>query len=193
MNDEDEDPWYEPEEDGQITARERPYFLGFAAVVFTVLVVATLWMAGPALSRVFSSLGPPALAAEESVLASPELADRMSCPEIGISDLRSPLEGIWYQGNCVAASTTPLLDGSTVCNRSALDAGEFAEVAPGLHVFRRSFASTGYLWYARSEGCFDLVSARVVTMVCVDLTVSFAWDAKACTAHGGVLTRVNGP
>jgi hypothetical protein len=135
---------------------------------------------------------PRALASERSGAAPPALPNRTSCAAIGRSDLRSPAEGLWVQGNCVAAPQLPPAESATSCNRTALDPGEFTEVAPGLHVFRHPSAGQSYLWYASSEGCFDLVSDRVVTAVCGDQTVTFSWSTSACAAHGGVLALVNG-
>lgn len=179
-------------------ARAGAYLLWYGGFVSAVLVVGTFAVVVSSLHGVLSSFSPPAaaqpaLAAEESALSLPALADRTSCIEIDRSDLRSPQEGLWFQSNCVPVSGSPLLASSTDCNRRALDPADFTEVSPGLHVFRQSWASQGYLWYAGSEGCFDLVSARVVTAVCIDLAVSFEWDANACSAHGGILTWVNGP
>ena len=73
-----------------------------------------------------------------------------------------------------------------------LDPAEFVLVAPGLYVYRYAQASRASLWFASSDTCFNLVSARVVTVVCSDQTVSFSWSADACAAHGGVVTTVNG-
>jgi hypothetical protein len=148
--------------------------------------------AGPPLQPLLASLGSPAVAADQPGHSSPAAVDRTSCLEIGSSDLRSPGEGLWFQGHCVSSAVEPsAIAGS--CNRSVLDPAGFTEISPGLHVFRQSWSSMGYLWYAGADGCFSLVSSRIVTAVCVDLTVSFKWDAGACAVHGGVLSWVNGP
>jgi hypothetical protein len=118
-------------------------------------------------------------------------ASRTSCDEFGSSDLRSPAEGVGFQANCTVSPASDI--GSTkACNRTSLDPAEFVLVAPGLYVYRHTEASRAYLWYGRSGTCFELVSARVVTVVCNDQTVSFNWSADACAAHGGVLATVNG-
>jgi hypothetical protein len=135
--------------------------------------------------------GPKPVAAEQLTESSPAPANRTSCADIGTSALRSPAEGVWFQGNCTNRST-PSQEGSEArCNRTSLDAAEFSLVAPGLYVFSQGPASRAYLWYSSSESCFDLVSARAVTVVCTDQTVSFDWSAGACSAHGGVLASVN--
>jgi hypothetical protein len=174
--------------------------LWFGSLVAAALVVGTFAVVLSSVNGVLSSLSPPALAADHSVPdaepSAPPLpveADRTSCVEIGGTALRSPQEGVWFQGNCVAGSASILLAPATSCNQKALDPAGFKEVSPGLYVYRQSWAAAGYLWYASSEGCFDLVSARIVTAVCVDLMVSFSWDTSACSDHGGVLTWVNGP
>jgi hypothetical protein len=122
------------------------------------------------------------------------LPDRTSCAAIGTSDLRSPQEGIWYQTHCLAVSAFPQGVATTDCNRLALDGAEFSQAAPGLYVYRPTAGSTAYLWLATTPVCFDIVSARVVTFVCSDRTVSFKWDARAaCAEHGGILARINAP
>jgi hypothetical protein len=138
-------------------------------------------------------VGPPAFAAEQLREFPPALADRTSCAEVESSDLRSPAEGLWYQSNCIPVPEAALVATSTSCNRTSLPAGEFTEVSPGLYVFRQTRTAAAYLWYSTSDACFDLVSARVVTAVCADRTVTFSWKASACSAHGGVVAWVNGP
>lgn len=134
-----------------------------------------------------------ALAADQPTSFGPPSPDRTSCTDIGKSDLRSPTEGLWFQTNCLAADGSRPVTWSTTCNRTSLDAAEFALVAPGLYVFSQSPAAPSYLWYASSEACFDLVSSRVVIAVCADQKVTFQWDARsACRGHGGVLAWVNG-
>lgn len=134
----------------------------------------------------------PAIAALESTDVPPSPAHRTSCAEIGASDLRSPLEGLWFQSNCAPILEPGLTAISTKCNRVSLES-TFAPVAPGLYVSRQSPAAQGFLWYASSEACFDLVSARAVTAVCADQTVSFSGNARSvCSSRGGVLAWVNG-
>jgi hypothetical protein len=72
-----------------------------------------------------------------------------------------------------------------------LDPAEFTLVAPGLYVYRQAPGSRAYLWSSESDTCFSLVSGRVVTVVCADLTVSFQWIDDACSTHGGILAAVN--
>ena len=171
--------------------REWPVPLIFKGIVSVVFIVAACVLMAPSLDRFLTLFGAPAVAAQPSSPALSVPADRTSCHEIGASDLRSPREGLWFQDNCVPVSDGPLA-GTTPCNRRAIDGAEFTEVAPHLYVFRQSWASVGYLWYG-AEACFDLVSGQIVTAVCADLTVSFKWDPDVCSAHGGVLTWVNGP
>jgi hypothetical protein len=130
------------------------------------------------------------VAAEALSESSPGLADRTTCAEFGSSDLRSPSEGVWFQGNCVGVQAS-LAANSAPCNRTLLDPAEFTLVAPGLYVYRQSLGSRAYLWSSKSDTCFSLVSGRVVTVVCADLTVSFQWIDDACSPHGGVLAAVN--
>ena len=121
------------------------------------------------------------------------LPNRTSCDAIGSSDLHSPEEGIWYQTHCLPVSAFPQGVASTVCNRLSMDATEFSQVGPGLYVYRPTAGSTAYLWLATTPTCFDIVSARVVTFVCNDRTISFQWDARAaCEKHGAILARING-
>jgi hypothetical protein len=177
---------------GSTPADSQPHLLWFAGGMSLVLLVAALFVA---LNRQAPlALGAPLdpSAAEGLVEVTRALPDRTSCTEIGRSDLRSPAEGLWVQRNCVAPAQLPSTASVTVCNRTSLDPGEFTEVAPGLHVFRHPSAGQLYLWYASAEGCFDLVSDRVVTAVCRDQSVTFSWSASACSAHGGVLALVNG-
>jgi hypothetical protein len=188
--DDSEEDW--EAEPGLFDSFTRPYLLGIGGFISVVLVAAMFVAIGPPLQSFLTAVGQPALAAEQSGNSSPASADRTSCQEIGNSDLRSPGEGLWFQDNCTAGVSegSPT---SGVCNRDALDPVGFTEISPGLHIFRQSWASSGYLWYAGSDGCYSLVSPRIVTVVCVDLTVSFEWDVGACSSHGGVLTWVNGP
>ena len=188
--DDSEEDW--EGESGESGAFTRPYLLGIGGLISFVLVAAMFVAAGPSLQSLLTSFGPPALAADQPEASSPALVDRTNCLEIGSSDLRSPVEGLWFQDNC-AAGVSEGSPTSGVCNRNALDPVGFTEISPGLHIFRQSWASSGYLWFAGSDGCYSLVSPRIVTVVCVDLTVSFEWDAGACSANGGVLTWVNGP
>ena len=121
------------------------------------------------------------------------LADRIDCASFGTSDLRSPLEGVWYQTHCLAPSAFPQGVASTSCNRSSFAAAEFRQVAPGLFTFRQTPSSPAYLWYATTPNCLDLVSGRVVTAVCTDNAISFQSDRRlSCAGHGGVLVRING-
>ena len=132
----------------------------------------------------------PALGAGRSEAES-RPPDRVSCDEFGLSDLRSPAEGVWYQSNCVALPLS-LAANVTTCNRTSMDEADFTPVAPGLFVTHGGSTSAAYLWYASSESCFDLVSTRAVTAVCTDDTVTFGWTSSVCDAHGGVLAWVNG-
>jgi hypothetical protein len=160
---------------------------GLACIVFVIA----------ALVVVVSSYGWPnsesALAAvvQDLTEASPATTHRTSCTEFGTSDLRSPSEGVWFQSNCTSAPASDM--GSTSgCNRTSLDPAELTPVAPELYVYRQTPASRAYLWHSTSDTCFSLVSARVVTAVCTDQTVTFEWSAEACAAHGGVLAAING-
>jgi hypothetical protein len=120
-------------------------------------------------------------------------ADRTSCAAIGTSDLLSPTEGVWYQTHCLPASAFPQGVATTSCNRPAIAAIEFRQVASGLFVFRQTESSPAYLWYATTPNCLDLVSGRVVTAVCVDRAISFQSDLRqSCSGHGGILVRING-
>ncbi len=130
--------------------------------------------------------------AAEALTEPSQVADRDNCAEIGLSDLRSPPEGLWFQSNCVAPPAAQMIASLTKCNRTILDPADFTLLAPGLYVSRLTPASQGFLWYASSEACFDLVSSRVVGAVCADQTVTFNRSTSACTAHGGVLGWVNG-
>lgn len=172
--------------------REKPNLLWFGGFIPVVLVAVAFLVVANSQVRHPVGIRPAALAAEQLTEFSPALDDRASCAEIGSSDLRSPSEGLWFQSNCAPIPEPPLIASTTNCNRTSLDPGEFTEVSPGLYVFRQTWASAAYLWYASSETCFDLVSARVVTAVCADQAVSFNRDASACSAHGGTLAWVNG-
>jgi hypothetical protein len=156
-------------------------------VVFTVIAMTVIAITGGWLPPGGST---PAIAAAPSTEFSPVLPDRTECAEFGSSDLRSPAEGVWYQANC-AGTTAPERVGSAECNRTSLDPVNFRQVAPGLFVYSRTPTSPAYLWYASSDTCYHLVSAKVVTVVCADETVSFNWNDDACSAHGGVLAKVN--
>jgi hypothetical protein len=118
------------------------------------------------------------------------LPNRTSCADIDRSDLRSPEEGLWFEANCGTARNADAPPAA--CNRTALDAREFVEAAPGFFVYRHPGSSSGYLWYAAGENCYELVSSRVVTAVCADRVVTFKWSQDACASHGGTLVRVNG-
>jgi hypothetical protein len=133
----------------------------------------------------------PAIAAE-STMPQPAPAGGTVCAEFGASDLRSPADGVWFQRNCTG-SPASLSEGRAAaeCNQKSLDPAEFELVAPGLYVFRQGQASPAFLWYASSANCFNLVSDKSVTVVCVDQTVSFSRNDDACASHGGVLIRVN--
>ncbi len=173
-------------------ARQEPYLLWLGGFICVVLAVVALAAIAHSYGRLQVGRPPAAAAAVELSQFPSPLADRLSCAEIGDSDLRSPSEGLWVQSNCFPAAEAPFLALSTECNRASLD-DTFTPIAPALFVSRGNSASPGYLWYARSETCFDLVSAEVTTAVCADQAVSFKWDARsACAAHGGVLAWVNG-
>jgi len=172
-------------------ARQEPYLLWLGGFICVALAVVALAAIAHSYGRLQVGRPPAAAAAVELSQFPPPLADRLSCAEIGESDLRSPSEGLWSQSNCFPA-VEAFPGPSTECNRASLD-DTFTPISPGLFVSRGNSASPGYLWYARSETCFDLVSTRVTTAVCADLAVSFKWDARAaCSAHGGVLAWVNG-
>jgi hypothetical protein len=168
--------------------RELAWCGGFICIVFALGILAFI-----ASSRLHAGGALPASATEQSTGISEARGERTSCLEIGDSDLRSPVEGLWFENNCLAVAEAALVPTSTLCNGTSLPAGEFTEVSPGLYVFRQTRTAAAYLWYSSSDTCFDLVSARVVTAVCADQTVSFSWEASACSAHGGVLAWVNGP
>ncbi len=177
---------------GPTAARDEPYLLWLGVLLAVVLVVGFVLFASSG-GRSPTSVALAAPGVEGSRELTPAPAGRTSCEAIGSSDLRVPTEGVWFQSNCVPILEGPLVASTTSCNRTSLTAGEFTAVSDGLYVYRRAPAATAYLWYASSEACFDLVSARVVTAVCVDQAVSFAWDARsACSRHGGVLAWVNG-
>ena len=165
----------------------------FGGFICIVLAVAALAVVAGSNGWLQTRGSPPAVVVEQLREFSPALANRTSCAQFGVSDLRSPLEGLWFQNNCLAIPVSPLSGNSANCNRTSLDPAEFTLVAPGLYVFQQTPASLAYLWYASSETCFDLVSARVVTAVCANQTVSFNWNVSACSGHGGVLAQVNGP
>lgn len=175
-----------------VGTREDPLLVWCGGFMCVLLVVGALAVTANSQGWLSLGLRPPAFAAELLTEFSPALADRTSCAEMGSSDLRSPPEGVWYQANCVPAFALPLIAPITSCNRTSLDLAEFTEVSPGLYVFRQAGATSAYLWFASSGGCFDLVSTRVVSAVCADQTVSFSWSKRACSSHGGVLTWVNG-
>ena len=167
--------------------RELFWLGGIACAVLAVAGLAVIACSGP-----LQSGRPQGNTSVEVTQVRPSLAARTNCAEIGISDLRSPAEGLWFQSNCSPSVSTQSNQVSTNCNRSSLD-DSFMPIAPGLFVSRLTAGSLGFLWYSQSEACFDLVSARVVTAVCVDQTVSFDWSARSgCSAHGGVLAWVNG-
>ena len=169
------------------TKRERFWLGGLLCLVLAVAAAVVILGFGP-----FQSEDHLVNTGVEVTQVGASLAGRTNCTEIGASDLRSPSEGLWFQSNCSASVSTQSNQVSTNCNRSSLDES-FTSIAPGLFVSRLNAGSFGFLWYSQSEACFDLVSARVVTAVCVDQTVSFDWSARAvCSAHGGVLAWVNG-
>ena len=99
------------------------------------------------------------VAAERPDASSAAQASRLTCAEIGTSDLRSPAEGLWFQESClVAANLTPAA--TTACNRTVLDEAEFVRLSEGLFVFRQKTASTAYLWYSGTPDCFNLVDSE---------------------------------
>jgi hypothetical protein len=158
-----------------------------ACVIFTVIAITVIATTGGWLPPGGST---PAIAAAPSTESSPVPSDRTECAEFGSSDLRSPAEGVWYQANCTG-TTEPGRAGGAECNRTSLDPVNFRLVAPGLFVYSRTPTSRASLWYASSDTCYHLVSARAVTFVCADKTVSFSRSDDACSAHGGVLAKVN--
>lgn len=172
-------------------AKPRSQSILAGALVGIIIAIAVL--AAIAGSGAFTSEGPQVVNAGVFVTETrPTIAGRTNCAEIGVSDLRSPAEGLWFQTNCTRTAGTQANLISTTCNRTSLD-NSFTQVAPGLFVSRLNAGSQGFLWYSESETCFDLVSARIVTAVCVDQTVSFDWRAgSGCSSHGGVLVLVNG-
>lgn len=163
-----------------------------AAGGFVLFAIAIGWTGfGPALRW----LGPDVVAAGE-LDPGPHgvprtLPPRNSCASITGTDLRSPEEGLWFERNCVTP-TAHRPASSTTCNRSEIDTHEFEEITPGLYIYRGSRSDHSYLWYASNEGCYDLVSSRLVSAVCADRTVTFRWGNEACAQHGGILVRVNG-
>ena len=174
-------------------ARQEPYLLWCGGFVCIVLAVAALAVIASSNGWLQMGGSPPPVAAEQLTVSSPAQADRTSCGEFGASDLRSPAEGVWFQDNCLTtAAVSPLEAKAANCNRTSVDPAEFTLIAPSLYVFRQTAASVAYLWYASSDTCFRLVSGRVVTAVCVNQSVSFNWDANACSGGGGVLALVNG-
>ena len=177
--------------EGVPAPRTEPYMVWCGGLACIVLAVGTLVLVASLNGWLQPGSSPPAVALEQ-LAEIPQLADRANCAEIGSSDLRSPAEGHWFQNNCVQIPTSSLITTTAGCGRESLDPVEFTEVSPGLFVFRQTQGSPAYLWYASSETCFDLVSARVVTAVCANQTVSFDWNASACSVHGGVLAWVNG-
>jgi hypothetical protein len=171
-------------------AREEPYLLWVGGFIVALVVLA--FVVANASGRLPVGVPPPVLAAEQLTEFPRTPVNGTSCEEIGSSDLRSPLEGLWFQSNCIVRPEAPLGAASTSCNRTSLDSAEFREVSPGLYIFRQTPSSHAYLWHSSSETCFDLVSAKVVTAVCADQTVTFNWKTSACSSHGGVLAWVNG-
>jgi hypothetical protein len=171
-------------------APREPNLMWIGGLICAIWAVAALAVIGSS-SGWLQSGGPQPVAAAQLTESSPSLASRTSCAEFGTSDLRSPLEGVWFQRNCTDRAASSQERSTSECNRTSLDPAEFRLVAPGLYVFSQGPASRAYLWYASSESCFDLVSARAVTVVCADQTVSFNWAASACSTHGGVLAAVN--
>lgn len=119
------------------------------------------------------------------------LAPRTDCAAITGTDLRSPEEGLWFERHC-ATPTTHRSASTSTCNRSELSPTEFHEIAPNLFTYRGDRSDHAYLWYRSAEACFDLVSSRLVSAVCADMTVTFRWGPDACVPHGGILARVNG-
>src|SRR5688572_3791659 len=92
-------------------------------------VLAAAGLAGIAHSLAFQS-GHPAMTDRVDVRQiNPTLADRSSCAEIGLTDLRSPPEGLWFQSNCSPTVSTPLNHVSTSCNRTSPD-DSFTPIAP---------------------------------------------------------------
>jgi hypothetical protein len=174
------------------SAREEHYFFWFGGFIAVVWGVVALVLVASSQGGLPVGDGPSVFAAGQSLEVSIALTNRTGCAEIGSSDLRSPREGLWFQSNCVAVPQAPLVATNTFCNRTSLNPAEFASLGSGLFVSRQAPGSQGWLWYESSEACFDLVSTRVVTAVCLDQTVSFNWNASACAAHGGVLAWING-
>ncbi|MPZ50462.1 MAG: DUF3761 domain-containing protein [Dehalococcoidia bacterium] len=174
-------------------ACQETYLFWSAGIISAVIVLVAFVIIMSSYGALKLGGSPPAFAAEQLAGSAPALANRSSCAEIDGSDLRSPLEGVWFQSNCVLNPELPLAGSPAGCNRTSLGPAEFTEFSQGLYVFRQTHASPAYLWYSSSETCFDLVSARVVTAVCADQAVSFGWNARsACSGHGGVLAWVNG-
>lgn len=117
---------------------------------------------------------------------------RTDCAAIAGTDLRSPEEGLWYERNCATLSAHQPASTVTTCNRTEMKPDEFREIGPGLFIYRGDRSDHAYLWYQSAPECFDLVSSRLVTAVCVDMTVTFRWGPDACARHGGTLAQVNG-
>jgi hypothetical protein len=169
-----------------------PYLAWFGGLICVVLAVVALAAIAYSAGRFEVGRPPPVAAALEPGQVSPPPTDRLSCAQMGNADLRSPLEGLWFQASCLPGLDPSLTALITNCNRTSLDAG-FTLVGPGLYVFRPAQSASAFLWYASSPTCFDLVSTRVVTAVCGDSAVTFKWDTRsACAGHGGILAAVNG-
>jgi hypothetical protein len=174
-------------------APREPYLVlcgGLICIVMAAVFVGAIVASSGWLPLAESPLAVVAAAPEAE--SSGEPGDRTDCGRFGSSDLRSPQEGLWFQANCTGVPDSPAAGNEATCNRTALDPAEFRLIAPGLYVFQQTTASRAYVWYASGEGCFNLVSARVVTVVCADQTVSFSWGKGVCSERGGVLARVNG-
>src|SRR5687768_7915410 len=173
-------------------ARKTLYRPGLGIVLPLVLAAMAFVIFGQSQGSLADAVHSSRVAQERLPDPAPALSDRTDCDEIGSSDLRLPSEGLWFQSNCLTIPELPLMASTTNCNRTSLNASEFIEVSPGLHVFRQTESSRAYLWYATSEVCFDLVSDRVVTAICTDQAVSFSWETSVCSENGGVLAWVNG-
>ena len=92
-------------------------------------------------------------------------------------------------GNCLQAQASSGRGGrNRPCNRTLIDD---VEVRPRLRRSLRLPPAEGVTCLPlvrHLTECFDLVSARIVTALCVDQTVTFNWNTRgACAEHGGFL------
>lgn len=175
-------------------SNQSPRKLVRVAVLVGIVAVVLASLAAIESGGVFQSERPQTASADVQVVEiKAAQTARTNCADIGFSDLRSPAEGVWFQTNCSPSVSTSSNQVSTACNRTSMDKS-FTPIGPGLFVSRLNPGAEGFLWYASADACFDLVSVRVVTAVCVDQRVSFnSGRTGGCSGHGGVLAWVNAP